>query len=197
MMPRGIWEDPTPEAALPDRVERLERVTQGYHDVVGEGGLLAGAVGNLDHSADAIATILTRVEGNQRQLIQVQREGRETRGMVRTMKNDASAEKRRMRLIAFITAASIFVISLIAGAALLTYVRAVADADARYRQVSMDICHKRNAQATIMQNYLDGQVKQIKTMKLTPAQRDKYLAEAQQLRGAFPVVDCARLAVEP
>jgi hypothetical protein len=191
---RGIWEEPIPDAPLEDRTARLERVTQGYHDIVGEGGLLADAVGNLDTSAGVLATVLRQVELNQRQILAVRDATRETKKVVENIEEDRSAEKRRMRFIAFVTACVLFFIVLATTMGVVTYVRAVAAADGRYHQVSADICGRRNAQSRVMQAYLDQQVKQINAMKtLSPAQRDTYLKEAAQLRGAFPVVDCSKL----
>lgn len=197
-MTKGVWEELSPDATPEDRVARLERVTQGYHDVIGEGGMLADAVGNLDVSAGSIAAVLRRVESNQTQLIQVAAAGQKTRGMVHAAEEDRVAEKKRLRLIGFFIASTLFVIVLASTVGIISYVRAVAEADARYHQVSADICGRRNAQATVMQSYLDTQVRQINAMKkLTATQRDTYLKETAQLRGAFPVVDCAKLVQTP
>jgi hypothetical protein len=170
-----------------ERVARVERLVQGYHEVIAEGGTLATRVEALDNRGGELVTALDRINKTTADLIALE-------GKVDDIEETRREERSKAKARAF-TAVVLLIMTLggiVFGFWL--YARSRDDTAAQFRALSAKVCADQAAQGQILNQYLTNQQTIIlNSTLLSEADKAARVAQIAELKKAFPVVDCASL----
>jgi hypothetical protein len=170
-----------------ERVARVERLVQGYHEVIAEGGTLATRVQALDNRGGELVTSLDRINKTATDLIALE-------GKVEDMEETRREERAKAKARAF-TAVVLLIMALggiVFGFWL--YAKSRDETANQFRALSAKVCNDQATQGQILNQYLTNQqiIIQNSTL-LTETDKAARVSQIEQLKKAFPVVDCASL----
>jgi hypothetical protein len=146
-----------------ERVARIERLVQGYHEVIAEGGTLASRVQALE-------------------------------GKVEDMEETRREERAKAKARAF--TAVVLAVMIIGGIVFgfWLYAKSRDETTNQFRALSAKVCNDQATQGQILNQYLTNQqiIIQNSTL-LTEADKAARVSQIEELKKAFPVVDCNSL----
>jgi len=170
-----------------ERVARVERLVQGYHEVIAEGGTLATRVQALDNRGGELVTSLDRINKTAVDLIALE-------GKVEDMEETRREERAKAKARAF--TAVVLAVMIIGGIVFgfWLYAKSRDETANQFRALSAKVCNDQAAQGQILNQYLTNQQTIIlNSTLLTEADKAARVAQIAELKKAFPVVDCASL----
>jgi hypothetical protein len=170
-----------------ERVARVERLVQGYHEVIAEGGTLASRVEALDNRGGELVTSLDRINKTARDLIALE-------GKVDTIEETRRGERAKAKARAF--TAAVLAVMAVGGIVFgfWLYAKSRDETTAQFKTLSAKVCADQSQQATILNQYLTNQQTIILNSNLlTEADKAARVAQIDELKKAFPQVDCDAL----
>jgi hypothetical protein len=188
----STWEGPDTQLDLNrltplERVARVERLVQGYHEVVAEGGTLASRVQALDNRGGELVTSLDRINKTTEDLIAL-------RAQVDDMEELRRQERAQAKSRAF--TAIVLAIMIIGGIVFgfWLYAKSRDETTAQFKTLSAKVCADQSQQAQILNQYLTNQQTIIlNSTLLSEADKSARVAQIEELKKAFPQVDCDAL----
>jgi hypothetical protein len=191
-MPDETWEGPETVMDLNrltplERVARIERLVQGYHEVIAEGGTLASRVQALDNRGGELVTSLDRINQTATDLITLE-------GKVEDMEETRKEERAKAKARAF--TAVVLAVMIIGGIVFgfWLYAKSRDETTNQFRALPAKVCNDQAAQGQILNQYLTNQqiIIQNSTL-LTETDKAARVSQIEELKKAFPVVDCNSL----
>jgi hypothetical protein len=170
-----------------ERVARVERLVQGYHEVIAEGGTLASRVEALDNRGGELVTSLDRINKTTADLIALE-------GKVDDIEETRREERAKAKARAFTTV--VLLVMALGGIVFgfWLYAKSRDDTTAQFKALSAKVCADQSQQAQILNQYLTNQQTIILNSNLlTEADKAARVAQIEELKKAFPQVDCAAL----
>lgn len=179
----STWEGPDTQMDLNrltplERVARIERLVQGYHEVIAEGGTLASRVEALDNRGGELVTSLDRINTTAQRLLDLE-------GKVETIEETRREERAQAKARAF--TAIVLAVMIIGGIVFgfWLYAKSRDETANQFRALSAKVCADQAAQGQILNQYLTNQqiIIQNSTL-LTETDKAARVSQIEQLKKA-------------